>query len=481
MLSRPTAGRISLRGAAAGLAAASLLAIPIALELQVTQAAQPLTDSWRSEPIVPRRSTLLGISFRPPQVEALRLPVQTTFQALLAYPFQLIRLGAYWNRIEPAPGAFDTRELDWQLDAAERAGKQIILCVGALKNFSYPEFFVPAHHLARPLPEHSLVSPATHPSLHTAATEFVERIVDLYKDHPGIVAWQVEHEAVDPLGLEHSWRLATSFVEREVDVVRRTDATRPVLLNGFLPASSPASLVQWWQTRDQGDSLTVAQRVADIVGVDYYPRYALAARGASSLYLDGARSPWARRRLSALLKWASSHGKRLMVSEGQAEPWEAVTIPPSPVGRAMSSCPPERLIRNYNWAMRLSREEDSPLCLSLLGSGVLDATRAIQRPKLPAGVRTGARGELAAPLGRSHRRAMTSSRCQVAALIKTISNVEGDDCHDPDHERQQTPVLHLDGETKQRPHDRVERQTREHLGALVGTHAGRDETCHRGP
>ena len=75
--------------------------------------------------------------------------------------------------------------------------------------------------------------------------------------------------------------------------------------------------------------------MADIVGVDYYPRYALTAHGASSLYLGGARSPWARRRLSALLKWASRQGKRLMVSEGQAEPWEAVTLPPSPAGRAI--------------------------------------------------------------------------------------------------------------------------------------------------
>jgi hypothetical protein len=36
------------------------------------------------------------------------------------------------------------------------------------------------------------------------------------------------------------------------------------------------------------------------------------------------------------------------VCEGQAEPWEAVTKPPSEPGQAMYSCTPERLIEVYN-------------------------------------------------------------------------------------------------------------------------------------
>ena len=45
---------------------------------------------------------------------------------------------------------------------------------------------------------------------------------------------------------------------------------------------------QWWRTRDQGDSLAVAQQLADIVGVDFYPRHALAARGGRTAYLTGS-------------------------------------------------------------------------------------------------------------------------------------------------------------------------------------------------
>jgi len=347
----------TMRTIALSAGAASLLTLPIALEVRLKQAAQPLTDAWQHLPIEPRRSTLLGISFRTPQVAVLGLEARTTLQTLLTYPFQLIRLGAYWNRIEPGPGLFYTDELDWQIDAAERAGMRIILCIGPLKTFSYPEFFVPAHHLKQPFPERTLIKPSAYPSLLAAATAFITRLVERYKHRQGIVAWQLEHEAVDPLGVEHTWRLDAAFVEKEVEAVRKADPSRPIMMNGFLPTSLPVRLSQWWKTRDQGDSLAVAQRMADMVGIDYYPRHALMTVGAKTLYLDGSRSPWQQRRRKQLFAWARAHGQKLLIAEGQAEPWETVTTPPNPDKQGMYSCLPEQVINNYNTCMRWSRPE----------------------------------------------------------------------------------------------------------------------------
>jgi hypothetical protein len=155
--------------------------------------------------------------------------------------------------------------------------------------------------------------------------------------------------------MEHSWRLSEAFVRGEVAAVRAADPGRPVMMNGFLPTSTPVRLQQWWRTRDQGDSLSVAQRLADIVGIDFYPRHALAAAGPLTVYLDGSRARWQQRRRERLLGWAAAAGRRLMIAEGQAEPWEAVTTPPSPVGRAMYSCRPEDLIRNYTQGMGWGR------------------------------------------------------------------------------------------------------------------------------
>ena len=285
---------------------------------------------------------------------------RSTLMELLDYPFEMIRIAAYWNRIEPRAGGFDTSELDWQVESAERAGKQIVLSVGAVKNFGYPEFFVPAHHLDRPLVEGSIVSPSTHGPVLLAATRFIRHIVGRYRDRSSVVAWQLEHEAVDPLGVEHSWRLATAFVVDELAALRQADPDRPVLMNGFLPTSSVVRLSQGWRTRDQGDSLSVAARVADVVGIDYYPRHALLSLGSRSVYLAGAHLPWQRALTRRSLADVRRKGKRVMVSEGQAEPWEAVTVPPNPGRRAMFSCSPADLIQNYNTAAGWSLE-DSPL------------------------------------------------------------------------------------------------------------------------
>jgi hypothetical protein len=357
-----SAPRQAGRAAAVALGAAAAAALaPLAAEVRIARPARPLTGRWQQLAVEPAGDALLGISFRPLQARALGLDPQPTLAELLDYPFRVIRLAAYWDRIEPAPGRFDPAWLDWQVDAAERAGKQIIICLGPVKAFGYPEFFVPPHRLPAPLPERRLVTVADRQPLLDAGTDFIARVVGRYAARRAVVAWQVEHEAVDPLGVEHSWRLAAAFVRREVEAVRAADPSRPVLLNGFLPASTLVAAAQWWRTRDQGDSLAVALRLADIVGIDYYPRHALTALGGWTAYLDGSTRRWGQRRRRQLQHRAAARGARLMFAEIQAEPWEPVTTPPSPAGRAAYSCPPEHVIANYNRCARWARETPSGL------------------------------------------------------------------------------------------------------------------------
>lgn len=204
------------------------------------------------------------------------------------------------------------------------------------------------------------IKPSDYPALLTAATAFITRLVERYRDRQGIIAWQLEHEAVDPLGVEHSWRLDVDFVKHELAALRQADPSRPVMMNGFLPTSLLVRLSQWWRTRDQGDSLAVAQRLADIVGIDYYPRHALMSLGNKTLYLDGSASPWQQQRQQQVFAWIRAHGQKLMIAEGQAEPWEAVTTPPNLAGKSMFSCLPEHVITNYNTCMRWAQPE-SPL------------------------------------------------------------------------------------------------------------------------
>jgi hypothetical protein len=132
-----------------------------------------------------------------------------------------------------------------------------------------------------------------------------------------------------------------------LNTLKEADPDRPVMMNGFLPMAAVVGLNQWWRTRDQGDSLAVASRLADIVGIDYYPRHALMKLGPGTFYVDGGRKPVA----------PKLRGKRLMVSEGQAEPWETKTTPPNPSNRTMFSCGPHHLIENFNTAMAIPNLE----------------------------------------------------------------------------------------------------------------------------
>ena len=337
--------------ALAAAAAATLAILPLATEIRVARPVRPLTGRWQTLPIHPRGGTRLGLSFRSPQVDALGLSPRAALDRLLEYPFDVLRLGAYWRRLEPAPGRFVPDELDWQIDAAERAGKQVLVCVGAVKTFGYPEFFVPPARLPRPIQEGILVHADDHGWLLEPALEFVTRVVERYRDRAAVLGWQIEHESVDPLGLEHSWRLGADFVAAEVAAVRRADPGRPVLLNGFLPMSNLVALQQWWRTRDQGDSLAFAIEHADIVGLDVYPCHGLVSVGPLTAYLSGGGGPvprWIRQRV---LAQARAAGRRVMVSEGQAEPWETVVKPPDPRRGAMFSCTPEAMIETYNDCM----------------------------------------------------------------------------------------------------------------------------------
>ena len=125
--------------------------------------------------------------------------------------------------MEPAPDAFDPSPLDWQVEAAERAGKQVIIAVGAVKNFGYPEFFcpqaTPPDTVARRLAGRRVVSSGAAGGCTQIRGPRREEIrhARLGGDR------QVEHEAVDPLGVEHSWRLTTGFVKREMAEVKRLD------------------------------------------------------------------------------------------------------------------------------------------------------------------------------------------------------------------------------------------------------------------
>jgi hypothetical protein len=133
----------------------------VTLNLRLARPEQTVDDGWRRLPVQPRGDCRLGISFRPRQAEAFGLDGHSTLDQLLANPFDVIRLAAYWDRIEPQDGGFDTTELDWQLrppsEPASRSSG-----VGAVKTSATPRAGAEAPPCAAA--EGSLVTPNRTPS-----------------------------------------------------------------------------------------------------------------------------------------------------------------------------------------------------------------------------------------------------------------------------------------------------------------------------
>ncbi|HVT69531.1 MAG TPA: hypothetical protein VHF26_17405, partial [Trebonia sp.] len=74
--------------------------IPLVSEFRIARPRQRHTERWRRLPVEPGGPALLGVSFRPRQAEAFGLDPRESLDTMLSYPFDIVRLGAYWNRIE---------------------------------------------------------------------------------------------------------------------------------------------------------------------------------------------------------------------------------------------------------------------------------------------------------------------------------------------------------------------------------------------
>ncbi len=223
---------------------------------------------------------------------------------------------------------------------------------GPVKAFGYPEFFVPPHHLdraaARGRPGHARRAPAT-----AGRRDRVR--------HPRRGAVPRPRRDRRVAGRARGRRPARSgallaavdaFVRAEVDGRARgrpdppgPDERLPADLGPGAHCSSgggPGTRATRWRSRSGWPTSSVSTSTR---GTRWPRRTADPVPGRQP-------GPGQQRRRERLLDWAAAAGRRLMIAEGQAEPWEAVTTPPSPAGRAMYSCRPEHLIENYSQCMR---------------------------------------------------------------------------------------------------------------------------------
>ena len=258
----------------------------------------------------------LGTTFSDRQCRYLRVNPKKTFKEIVKTPFDLIRLAAYWDELEPQEGVYDFSSLDWQV--AEAASKQIpiVLSVG-MKAPRWPEYFIPSWALKR-LRLRMGADVSGHAYLRERTLQFIDAVVRRYRDERMIRYWQVENEPLDRVGAGYWW-IGPAFVKQEVELVRRLDEQdRPIILT---TVTYPNPLLRRFMALFmRHDTIKESLALGDILGVNVYPVVGHRWFFKTSYYwtTPEERATY----LSAILKRAERAKKPVWVTEMQAEPWE---------------------------------------------------------------------------------------------------------------------------------------------------------------
>lgn len=199
--------------------------------------------------------TQFGVSFSAAQATGTGLNWREVYQAILYdLGVRRLRLGAYWDEIEPAPGAFDFAALDYQIDEAAKAGASVVVTVGR-KVQRWPECHEPqwVRGMSETERQHAILT-------------MLSVVVARYRAHPALAMWQLENEPFLDFG-----RCPPSdarFFVREMDLVRALDHDHQIVV-------TDSGELNWW---------LVASRYGDVVGTTVY-RTVFSGRTQRSLFL----------------------------------------------------------------------------------------------------------------------------------------------------------------------------------------------------
>jgi len=259
----------------------------------------------------------LGASFSHRHFRYLGLDPIKALNEFMSFGFSWIRLGCYWDEIEEDQGKFTFDYLDQLIDICAKNNLNVVLTVG-MKAPRWPEYYLPAWH--SPTPKSEFVLP------------FISSCISHYQDQPAIKVWQVENEPLDKSGPK-KWSISLGQLSSEVNLVRQLDPARKILIN------------LWGNQLFQHKNFTAATDLADIVGLNLYPKVPNRAGNRYSGPKDSTV------KIQHLCQQIKLKGKDVWITEIQSEPWETdlklvnEAFPPSFLPQDLSS--------NLNYAKSL--------------------------------------------------------------------------------------------------------------------------------
>lgn len=202
-----------------------------------------------------------------------------------------LRIPSYWDKLQKVEGEYDFKETDFMLSEAGKRGSKAILILGA-RQPRWPECHTPAWAKSLTVSERQ-----------KALLQFIQKVVERYRDYPGVWAWQIENE---PLlqGFGKDCDIPDKvFLKKEVELIR-SFSNKTIIM-------TDSGELGYWKT---------SMQLSDIFGTTLYRRVHDHFFG----FITYPLPPYFYPLKSSLVKniFARNNQKTIVV-ELQAEPWLA--------------------------------------------------------------------------------------------------------------------------------------------------------------
>lgn len=230
-----------------------------------------------------------------------------------------LRLVAYWDLVEPEPGRYDFRDLDWQFAEAEKAGIPVILAFGQ-KAPRWPEYHFPRW-----------LDRTDSRERETRLLAYLSAVVERYRRSPALLYWQVENEPFTGFGTGPPPDAA--FLKKEIALVRKTDPRHKIL------ETDGGEWGKWYPSAALGD----------VFGTTIYRRVYSRAAGSFS----PSRTPeYYQLKEQTTKQIVGRPDQKFICVELQAEPWGHTLNPRMTIEQQEGYFPEQAFDQNIDFARK---------------------------------------------------------------------------------------------------------------------------------
>lgn len=268
-----------------------------------------------------------GVTFSPKFAQSLGLNWQDTYIKVLDdLKVKNLRIPGYWDEMERMEMDYDFSAVDFMLDKARERGAKAILVLGA-RQPRWPECHIPSWAKNLSLKDRQ-----------KKTLEFIGRVLERYKHHTAILAWQVENEPLLSSFGQGCDPPDKDFLKKEVELVRKINGKEIIVTDS-------GELGSW----------IIPMKLSDIFGTTLYRTVYNPVLGYTSYpllpYLYNIHATFIR-------SIFAPNNLRTIIIELQAEPWSpANDLISTSIDKQRDLFPLEKFKSNISFAQKTGFDE----------------------------------------------------------------------------------------------------------------------------